>query len=580
MSDIVTLNGYKIKDEKAIRSYESVAQMKADTKLKEGYHVKTKGYYEANDGGHGEYVIVNDNTLIDDGGSIHVLSNGLRAKLYIQNNIINVKQFGAYGDNTHNDTQAFINAIALTKKLIIPTATYLLDYVNFIANSDVDGCNSVLNTSIPSTNLNSIGNNSIIKNLTINSTNENREWNRIDMTDKSNIIIDNCKFSGFRQITESGPNVWALYFRNSKNIRVTNCYFDNNSFEDIIIEYNCDNLYFNNLSSSNTSGVNIDIEPSTNNDLHNILFENCIINIFRATDYYYAGNNTNNITCINCIINGFKYHGGDLTFINCTVTNYDGLIISDTYFGGPIKIIQSANFSDNLIDDCYFNDISKTSGNSYWWISYNTGQWADMIRNIKDENGYAIVLNPSNTANNIILESPYITVESEKSYMLKTLTKSYFPNNSINPSTSVRITFYDNSNTQISRYLCSIDRHPLSTTSNYSEQNILFKTPENCTKLKIEYRNGQGSAPQSLYLKATGLYKISPNTYGQSNEPKPFVENTKRIITSDTLPTSNSINYNKGDLLYYKTPSTYVGAVCIDETGQGGTWSNFGAIES
>lgn len=111
MSDIVTLNGYNIKDEKAVRSYVSIASMKADTKLKKGYHVKTKGYYEANDGGHGEYIIVDDDTLVDDGGSIHVLSNGLRAKLIINDNTINVKQFGAYGDNTHDDINSFNNAI-------------------------------------------------------------------------------------------------------------------------------------------------------------------------------------------------------------------------------------------------------------------------------------------------------------------------------------------------------------------------------------------------------------------------------------------------------------------------------------
>ena len=110
MSDIVTLNGYNIKDEKAVRSYETVALMKADTKLKEGYHVKTKGYYQANDGGHGEYIIVDDDTLVDDGGSIHVLTNGLRAKLIIGNEI-DPKVFGVYGDNIHDDTETLQNAI-------------------------------------------------------------------------------------------------------------------------------------------------------------------------------------------------------------------------------------------------------------------------------------------------------------------------------------------------------------------------------------------------------------------------------------------------------------------------------------
>ena len=128
MSDIVTLNGYKIKDEKAVRTYESIASMKADTKLKEGYHVKTKGYYEANDGGHGEYVILDDETLVDDGGSIHVLTNGLRAKLIVNDNI-NVKQFGAYGDNEHDDglilNKAISYAVNNGYNVYVPTGVYL-----------------------------------------------------------------------------------------------------------------------------------------------------------------------------------------------------------------------------------------------------------------------------------------------------------------------------------------------------------------------------------------------------------------------------------------------------------------------
>lgn len=126
MSDIVTLNGYKIKDEKAVRSYETVAQMKADTKLKEGYHVKTKGYYEANDGGYGEYVIVDDDSLVDDGGSIHALSNGLRAKLYIENNTVNILQLGAKSDKSA-DIGSIINSMqSIFNNILIPKGSYLL----------------------------------------------------------------------------------------------------------------------------------------------------------------------------------------------------------------------------------------------------------------------------------------------------------------------------------------------------------------------------------------------------------------------------------------------------------------------
>ena len=101
MSEISILNGYKIKDKKAVRYYDSISNMKSDTTLKAGMYVKTKGYYESDDGGSGEYIIVDDDTLVDDGGSIHVLTNGLRAKLII-NDKINILQFGAKKDGSED----------------------------------------------------------------------------------------------------------------------------------------------------------------------------------------------------------------------------------------------------------------------------------------------------------------------------------------------------------------------------------------------------------------------------------------------------------------------------------------------
>lgn len=110
MSEFSKLNGYDVKDKKAIRYYDTVALMKSDSTLKEGMFVKTKGYYSIGDGGESEYIIVNDDTLVEDGGSIHTLSNGLRARL-LENDIVSPEQFGAYGDGIHDDYQAIQNAI-------------------------------------------------------------------------------------------------------------------------------------------------------------------------------------------------------------------------------------------------------------------------------------------------------------------------------------------------------------------------------------------------------------------------------------------------------------------------------------
>lgn len=134
MAEISTLNGYKIKDKKAIRYYNTVADMVADTTLKNGMQVKTSGYYQTHDNGQGEYKIIDDNTLLADNGSIIALQNGLYAKIIINDKNINVKQFGAKGDNYTDDSQSIYKAVnyALDNNLDIylPEGTYLINTLN------------------------------------------------------------------------------------------------------------------------------------------------------------------------------------------------------------------------------------------------------------------------------------------------------------------------------------------------------------------------------------------------------------------------------------------------------------------
>ena len=75
-----TLNGYKVKDKKASRFYDNVESMLNDSTLKDGMHVKTKGYYSINDGGGCEYHI---SDIESETEYQEELNNGLYATLII-----------------------------------------------------------------------------------------------------------------------------------------------------------------------------------------------------------------------------------------------------------------------------------------------------------------------------------------------------------------------------------------------------------------------------------------------------------------------------------------------------------------
>lgn len=161
MSDFVELNGYKVKDKGAKHTYDTVVDLKADTKLKANDHVETKGYTTIGDNGHASYIIVDDETLIDNGGSIHELANGLKAVMLI-NESVNVKQFGAKGDGTSDDTTAIQTALDVCSTVYVPDGTYM---INAITHINLNNGNRLL-----------LNNNATLKAITNSETNYAVIW--------------------------------------------------------------------------------------------------------------------------------------------------------------------------------------------------------------------------------------------------------------------------------------------------------------------------------------------------------------------------------------------------------------------
>ena len=97
----------------AIWAFDNVIGMTSAENLTNGSYARTLGYYTKNDEGGALYKI-RTKTVSDtpNGGSIIAMSDTtLVAELVVENNQIGVKQFGAYGDDTHDDTTAFNAAI-------------------------------------------------------------------------------------------------------------------------------------------------------------------------------------------------------------------------------------------------------------------------------------------------------------------------------------------------------------------------------------------------------------------------------------------------------------------------------------
>ena len=95
--------------------YDSVAQMKSDGSLKPGMYALTAGFYQPNDGGGATYKVVNSTKL-----HAETLDNGKMAELIIDNNVLNVRTFGAVGDGLSDDTSSILSAISYIKS-IFPT---------------------------------------------------------------------------------------------------------------------------------------------------------------------------------------------------------------------------------------------------------------------------------------------------------------------------------------------------------------------------------------------------------------------------------------------------------------------------
>lgn len=154
MSEFSKLNGYDVKDKTARADIEKLFNEKVyhvenittlrTSNFIENNVVQTAGYYEPNDGGNGLYKIVNNNSLLENGGSVINLNNNLKAVLIVENNMVNIRQFGAKGNGENDDTSAIINALNSGYGVYIPEGTFLFESQITIEEAPIIKCDGFL----------------------------------------------------------------------------------------------------------------------------------------------------------------------------------------------------------------------------------------------------------------------------------------------------------------------------------------------------------------------------------------------------------------------------------------------------
>lgn len=100
--------------------------------------IRTQGHGQTGDNGGAYYVIENNSSDTDNDGDVIRINSTLIARL-VPNNDVNVKQFGAKGDNVNDDTQEIQNAIDYCmsnqiNELKIPSGTYRISNTLKVVN--------------------------------------------------------------------------------------------------------------------------------------------------------------------------------------------------------------------------------------------------------------------------------------------------------------------------------------------------------------------------------------------------------------------------------------------------------------
>lgn len=229
------LNNIHIDLSRKIYCFNTIIDMKNFTQFKTGDYAYTLGYYNINDGGSAYYKITNNQQSTE-----HQENIGNLYATLMHDKIVNIKQFGAYGDGVHDDT------IPLQKMFSINVDKYIISSGTYMLNANLN----ILSNSI----IQFEGDAKIIRKAT-NLTN----YYMFNIVNKENITVINGHLIGDKNTHTGSSGEWGYCYNVmfAKNIKLINCvaelawgdgfYIGNHWTDDKVI--NTENIYLNNCQA-------------------------------------------------------------------------------------------------------------------------------------------------------------------------------------------------------------------------------------------------------------------------------------------------------------------------------------------
>jgi len=330
----------------AIWGFDTVADMKKATNLINGSYAKTLGYYSINDGGMSTYKIreVTNQDVINESTIIALNDINLVAELIIEDDTVNIKQFGAKDNDYTFDNGIVINkALEIANIVFIPSGTFFVNTkINLPFNKTLEGINNEKTILSIGENLEndfcltygtsySYGDKQgLLKNIRFSSSNNSKHLS-YGIKVFSGIRIENCMFYGLKRVIKQ-DNAYI------DRLQLVNCsinYCNDNTSYVVDLFGNKDQLLISNLmynddytDTSDTASPNyftpyrgIRISGATSG-----LIENCVINNNLIID------NTLGLSINNCHFEGSQ---------------------NGTYKGNKASI--TINKSNVTLNDCYMH---------------------------------------------------------------------------------------------------------------------------------------------------------------------------------------------------------------------------------